>query len=280
MNRDVYSVILRKAKHVLRIRLLNVTQKWEDALVHEDVVKGYGCCKCVLLCTRNANPEKQLAPRIIDTWDRLLDIHHTENTYRLLPMRANGPSAFAVLQGITSTPGSPFSIDHRSDFVPYRCTLGYKSPVRAAADKCFRRLTAQGLLATAASSGLAGANAPLIHNDAGHLPIMGVDFDGVLKTPGNGPIGLVVVRPGINPASILHFANMMKFVESPEFFTGTGLDPVPWRDVLGSRERFLFLAGEATMPIALQRQMALIAQRHKIHLYHKMGHEFVYVPPE
>ena len=79
MNRDTYSIILGKAKHVLRINMQNVTGKWGKALVHEDVVKGYGCCKCLLVCVHNANRGKPQASRFIDTWDRLLDIHHEDN---------------------------------------------------------------------------------------------------------------------------------------------------------------------------------------------------------
>ena len=265
MNRDVYSIILGKAKYVLEVNLLNAHNKWERAYIHDDVVKGFMCCKCLMLCIKNCHPDPQRRQHlIIDSWDRLLDVHHPENLYRVTPVTANGINGFLAAMAIIRMPGSPFVLDHRTDHVPYRCTLTYKSPVRAAVESCFKRLLREGKHSQDVSSG--------------HLPFSMIEFDAVLKAPKH--CGIVVCRPTINMVQINQFQNIMKFVDSPEMFETTGLDPVPWKEVHPNvRKRHLFLAGETPIPTQIQAQMVAAARAcdPPISLLHKKGLHYEYV---
>ena len=264
MNRDVYSIILGKAKHVLEVTLQNAHNKWERAYIHEDVVKGFMCCKCLMLCTHNCHPDPSRRQHlVVDSWERLVDIHHPDNLYRVTPVTSSGINAFLTVMAIVRSPGSPFQLEHRTDHVPYRCNLTYKSPVRAAVERCFRSLQQQGKFSASVSL------------DGGMLPVTMIELDAVLKAPKD--CALVVVKPTINPVSITHFVNMMKFVDSPFLFDGTGLDPVPWREIDSKvRRRHMFLAGESPMPPALERQLVEQARQHNIHLYQKRGLQFHY----
>jgi hypothetical protein len=251
MNRDVYSIILGKAGKVIDIMLQNVTGKWARTPVHEDQVRGYGCCKCILVLTHNVNPAKQESTRLLDTFEKLVDVHVEGNQYRLLPLKCQSTAAFAVMLAVTSAPGTPFSIDHRIDHVPYRCYMSYKSPVRAAAEKFF---ACQGQ----------------------QLPLMRCEFDAVLNAPES--VAFIVVKPALNLGAITHYANMMKFVTSPALFDETGLDPVPWNEVLPKR-RFTILATETPVPSAMERGMHEAAAAAGIVLYQKKGHDFQYMVP-
>ncbi len=268
MNRDVYSIILGKAKYVLEVNLLNAHNRWERAYIHDDVVKGFMCCKCLLLCTRNCHPDPQRRQHlIVDSWDRLLDIHHPDNLYRVTPVTANGINAFLAAMAVCRLPGTPFSVDHRTDHVPYRCSLAYKSPVRAAVERCFVNLAREGKMP------------PSPQLDSGHLPITMIELDAVLKAPKHA--AMIVVRPAINTVTITHFQNMMRFIDSKEMFEDTGLDPVPWREIHPDvRKRHLFLAAETPMPQQIQHQLAEQARKcdPPIHLMHKKGLHFEYVP--
>lgn len=267
MNRDVYSIILGKAKYVLEVNLLNAHQKWERAYIHDDVVKGFMCCKCLMLCIKNCHPDPQRRQHlIVDSWDRLLDIHHPDNLYRVTPITANGINAFLAAMAIVRLPGSPFLLDHRTDHVPYRCTLTYKSPVRAAVEKCFRNLQKSGKFSSTQEV------------TSGNLPFNMIELDAVLKAPKHA--GLVVCRPSVNSVTITHVQNMMKFIDSPEMFENTGLDPVPWREIHPNvRKRHLFLAGENPVPAQVQNQLVEQARRcdPPIHLLQKKGLHYEFV---
>jgi hypothetical protein len=256
MNRDQYSILLNKAKDLLEIHMQHVTGKWERTKVHADMIKGFVCCKCILVCTHFHEPEKALKnTRIIDTWERLTAIHHEQNQYRLMPIRCQSPTAFAALMSITAWAGSPFHIDHRADHVPYRCYLAYKSPVRVAADKFF------------AKRGTTGRG----------LPIDRVDWDGVLKS--DTAIGMVVCKPTVTAAAVTQMAAMWDFVNSEEFYQDTGIDPVPWRDLFSRKQRYLFLVGEGAMPIAQEKPITELAQKMGVLIYQKRGLEYHYLPP-
>lgn len=265
MNRDVYSIILGKAKTVLEVNLQNANNKWERAYIHDDVVKGFMCCKCLLLCTRNAHPDPNRRQHlIVDSWERLIDIHHPDNLYRVTPLTCSGVNPFLAAMAVASCPGSPFRMDHRIDHVPYRCTLTYKSPVRGAVERCFKNLQAQGKFP---------ANIPI---DTGSLPIMGMEFDCVLRAPKDA--GLIVVKPTVNPVAINTLVNMMKFIDSPEMWQETGLDPAPWREISPTvRKRHLFLCGESAVQPAMVKPLLEAAKPHNIHLFHKRGLRFEYL---
>lgn len=255
MNRDQYSILLNKAKEVVEINLQHVTGKWERTKLHADMVKGYVCCKCILVCTHLHEPEKaQRFSRIIDTWDKFVAVHHEQNQYRLMPIRCQSPTAFAAMASITASAGSPFHIDHRSDHVPYRCYLAYKSPVRVAADKFF------------AGRGF------------DRLPIDRVDWDGVLKS--DTSVGMVVCKPTVTAAAVQQMAAQWDFVRSPEFFEDTGIDPVPWDDLFKRKQRYLFLVGEAPMPIAQERVVGELAQKLGVLIYQRKAVDsYQYLPP-
>lgn len=231
----------------------NVTGKWGKALVHEDVAKGYGCCKCLLVCVHNANRGKPQASRFIDTWDRLLDIHHEDNCYRLLPLHCSSTAAFVAMASIAASPGSPFSIDDRVDFQPFRMSVAYKSPVRTAIERFF--------------------NMP----GADRLPIDRVEFDGVLRNKDSS--ALVQLRHTINQAQIVQLSNVMKFVTSTFFMECAFVDPIPWREVFSPPNRHVFLVGESPLPLLQEKPLAEFARSHGIQLYHRKGSDYVFLPP-
>jgi hypothetical protein len=165
---------------------------------------------------------------------------------------------------ITQCPGSPFKLEDRTDFVQYRCTLTYKSPVRSAVEKCFKRLQREGKFVS---------HMPV---DTGNLPINGMEFDCVLKAPKDA--GLIVVKPTVNQVAINNLVNMMKFVDSPEMWDGTGLDVVPWREISPAvRRRHLFLCAESSVQQGLIKSVLEAARPHGIHLFHKRGLRFEYL---
>lgn len=253
MNRDTYSVILCKARRVLTINMLNVTGRWERALVHEDVVKGYVCCKCLLMCLHNANPAKPNASKLIDNWEKLLDIHHEENRYRLLPLHTFTTNGFAALLQLVGEPGSPFALDDRVSYLPYCCAVGYKSPVRTAIERFFN---------------VTGAD---------RLPIDRIEFDAVLRNKDHA--ALIVLKASVNQSQIQHFANTMKFVTSKNFLESSWVDPVPWKFLLSAPNRHLILFSESTVPMAQERPLADLAKKEGITLYHRKGNDYCYLPP-
>lgn len=255
MNRDVYSIMLGKAKHVIRLNLLNVDNKWRSQYpVHEDAVKGFGFCKCVLMCLRNANPDRQEMSDIVDTWGKLTDIHHSDNLYRLVPIRATCTDSLGALQSICKSPASPFHIDHRLDpiYSKVGISMNIGSPLRDGIERFF----------------------------GGRVAIEGVDFDGILTAPHH--LGLMILRARITEHEIQYFARMMDFFTSSAMFDGTQIDEKQFRVLLNypPERRYLFLAGQHTIAQMNMAPLANFALRFGIHLYHKNKKGvFQYVPP-
>jgi hypothetical protein len=256
MNRDQYSILLNKAKDIVEINLQHITGEWKRTKLHADMVKGYVCCKCILVCAHSEDPNAFVKnSRIIDTWEKFVAIHRETNQYRLMPIRCQSPTAFAALASIAASPGSPFHIDDRADHVPYRCYLAYKSPVRVAADRFFTRTTG-----------------------GDRLPIDRVDWDGVFKT--DKAIGMIVCKPTVTAAAIQQMKAQWDFVTSPEFFQDTGIDPVPWDDLFKRKQRHLFLVGESAMPIAQEKPLMELGRKMGVHIYQRKGvDQYQYLAP-
>jgi hypothetical protein len=73
---------------------------------------------------------------------------------------------------------------------------------------------------------------------------------------------------------------MLKFVDSPEMFETTGLDPVPWKEIHPDvRKRHLFLAAETPVPQQIQQQLVALGKScdPPVHLLHRKGLQYEFV---
>ena len=91
------------------------------------------CMQSTAAFAHKAGRAVPLLPKdvIVSTWETFQRVHQPHFVYRLLPLRCASPAAFAAIQAIVTSPGSPFTLEHRQDPVPYRFSIAPHSKVRS-----------------------------------------------------------------------------------------------------------------------------------------------------
>ena len=270
MSRDHYSMLIGKFRNVLQLDVLNIKGQWEKMDIHEDTMRGFALsAKCVLVCTKNVNPKRQTATIYCDTFEKVMNIHADGNEYRLVPMYTHNVASFEAMVDISRTPGSPFHIDHRVDYAPFRCAMTFRSPVRAAAERFFNCTEEQ------------------------RCPVDYIHFDGCfIRRPRSEKVqdvslaaALLYCKGAITREGIEFCANQWAFCRSPEFLNGTGLTDVEGWAELKAAERlgnfYLFYAGETTMVPKEYASLTASAHQRNVLLYHRhpKTRQFVFAPP-
>ncbi|KAG5480394.1 hypothetical protein LSCM4_06160 [Leishmania orientalis] len=126
MQRDSYATIVRyrsRRKTPVRVLQLNGAVFYENLI--EDFFAGYRNRRLALM-THTPGQDPRL-PRlskdiIVPDYKTFLQIHQPHFMYRLLPLLSADVEAFAAMQAICATPGSPFTIEDRleSQLLNYR----------------------------------------------------------------------------------------------------------------------------------------------------------------
>lgn len=184
MQRDLYSALIKK-RHKQRI-LVSIHQL-DGRVTHEplfdEVFLGYKARRIVLMTfTAAQDPRLPALPRgdvILPTIEAFSRIHQPHFQYRLLPLVSNDVEAFAALQGVCASRGSPFTISDRYDAreLTFRFhasaggALGAASPVHKESISAF---FSEHMSETERA-------VPLM---ARRLPIPGVEFQGTLWKEG------------------------------------------------------------------------------------------------
>ncbi|GET88145.1 hypothetical protein, conserved [Leishmania tarentolae] len=126
MQRDSYATITRypnRRKFPVRVLQMN------GAVYHENLVEdffiGYRNRRLALMThTPGQDPRLPRLPKdiIVPDYKTFLKIHQPHFMYRLLPLLSSDVEAFAAMQAICASPGSPFTIDDRleSQLLNYR----------------------------------------------------------------------------------------------------------------------------------------------------------------
>ena len=247
-------MMLGKFRDVVPVTMQNISGEWENASLHADHFKLYELsAKCILIMTVNANPNCQLVSPFVDSFDKLKTIHHPNNRYRLLPIKAANTAAFDAMLTISQLPGSPFHIDHRVDHKLYRCGLSYRSPVRRYAEKFF------------------GVNS----DSDEKLPIMQIHFDGIMISPLASAV--IVVESHICERYIKQVRNLFDLCFSQGFVSETALTKEPWEDLYRPPQRFKFLAAENSLAPQKWENMLAVARQHDVQLLHPVGGRMQYL---
>ncbi|KAG5480007.1 hypothetical protein LSCM1_06427 [Leishmania martiniquensis] len=126
MQRDAYATIVRlrnRRKTPVRILQLNGAVFTENLV--EDFFVGYRNRRLALMThTPGQDPRLPRLPKdvIVPDYKTFLQIHQPHFMYRLLPLLSADVEAFAAMQGICASPGSPFTIEDRleSQLLNYR----------------------------------------------------------------------------------------------------------------------------------------------------------------
>ncbi|CBZ26653.1 conserved hypothetical protein [Leishmania mexicana MHOM/GT/2001/U1103] len=126
MLRDSYATIVRypnRRKIPVRVLQMNGTVFHENLI--EDFFIGYRNRRLALMThTPGQDPRLPRLPKdiIVPNYKTFLQIHQPHFMYRLLPLLSSDVEAFAAMQAICSSPGSPFTIEDRleSQLLNYR----------------------------------------------------------------------------------------------------------------------------------------------------------------
>ncbi|CBZ14581.1 conserved hypothetical protein [Leishmania braziliensis MHOM/BR/75/M2904] len=126
MQRDAYAAIVRyrnRRKTPVRVLQMNGAVFHENLM--EDFFIGYRNRRLALMThTPGQDPRLPRLPKdiIVPNYKTFLRIHQPHFMYRLLPLLSSDVEAFAAMQAICASPGSPFTIEDRleSQLLNYR----------------------------------------------------------------------------------------------------------------------------------------------------------------
>ena len=265
INRDEWSKRMGRFTDFVTINMKNVNGQWERTTVHEDQLRGYKLsAKCILVCIKNAHPdpEKQKLSPFIEDFRLLRDMHHTDNQYTLMPMKAQNKAALEAMFEICSAPGAPFTLDHRLHCADFRLALSYRAP---------------GLRMLRDYLGMKEQDAqPAVATHSGRI-----SFDGILSAP-NTASAAVVTHTCPNKSDVSNLATTWGFLNSPFLFQGGMFHKWDWAPLLATPRRFVFLvADEPFNHHKAEQELADLAHQEGIGLYarQRKTNRLAFVPP-
>ena len=267
MQRDVYAAMIKKrTKTFIPINIMQLSGEVTYEQIFDEVFDGHRLRRLILTTNmKNVDPALPRLPRdiVVPTFSALSRIHQPHYQYKLLPLLCTSVTAFAALQGVCSSPGSPFLIDHRRD--PLSIKFTPTGPMH-------RDRLVEFFFDTYSEE------EKKLPNSSKKLPISTVEFDGVLvsKLPGGTTVGgLLTLVESVSPRSIIDLHNLQRFFWSRSFAEHCGSVSL-YADLIRSSQRFHFLATKQPMQSPLRSTVLQQAKEKNIFVYEQRGDEFLF----
>ena len=278
MQRDVYAAMIKKrTKTFIPIDILQMSGEITREQIFDEVFDGHRLRRLILTTNmKNVDPKLPRLPRdiVVPTFSVLSRIHQPHFQYKLLPLLCTSVGAFAALQGICSSPGSPFLIEHRREPLTVKfCPTGPANRDKVI-EFFYDTFTEE---------------EKKLPNSSKKLPINVVEFDGILlsksthsSSGGGGEVamggttaGLLYLVDTLNTKSLVDFHNMQRFFWSPAYREYCGSVPL-MNDLLTSKQRFHFLATKQPIQGGLRQSVLEQAKAKNIFIYEQRGDEFLF----
>ena len=268
MQRDVYAAMIKKkTKTFIPIDILQMSGEVTREQIFDEVFDGHRLRRLVL-STNMRNVDLAQGPKlprdiVVTSFGQLARVHKPHYQYKLLPLMCSGFPAFAALQGICGSPGSPFQIEHRRDPLPVK--FGFAGPAHRdqLADLFFDQFSEE---------------EKKLPNSAKRPPVTGIQYDGVLiskASPGfrDTSCGLMCITDSISAKVLQEFYCMQRLLWSPLNAKQSMSVPL-YMDLVRSKNRFHFLATK--QPLTNRSSLLALAKEKNIFIYEQQGDEFLF----
>jgi hypothetical protein len=270
MQRDVYAAMIKKkTKSFIPINIMQLSGEITHEQIFDEVFDGHRLRRLVL-STNMCNVDPSAGPKlprdiVVTSFNMLARIHKPHFQYKLLPLLCSGVTAFAALQGICGSPGSPFQIENRRDPLSLKYSVNGPAHRDQIVDFFFDQYTEE---------------EKKLPNSSKKLLLTTVDFDGVMiaKVPGPNPAtvaGLMCLTDQqLSPKVITEYHNIQRLFLSSLYAKFTQSVPL-YNDVMRANQRYFFLA--VKQPVTVGRPSILaLAKEKNFFVYEQRGDEFLF----